>query len=136
MTLRLLDSDWGCLLEKCLRANSSDVCLMTPFIKRRPGERLLEARFPRRLRVITRFALGGFASGVSDISTLQWLLDNGAEVRGVKNLHAKLYVFGSKRAVVTSANLTQAALTRNHEFGFLSDEAKIVKECRAYFDTL
>ena len=41
----------------------------------------------------------------------------GAGVRGIRNLHAKLYVFGSDRSIVTSANLTEPALTKNAEFG-------------------
>ena len=37
---------------------------------------------------------------------------NNARVRGVRNLHAKLYIFGESRAIITSCNLTEAALTR------------------------
>ena len=55
---------------------------------------------------------------------------------GVRNLHAKMYLFGSKRAIVTSANLTEAALNRNHEFGLISEETEIVAACRRYFDNL
>jgi len=46
-----------------------------------------------------------------------------------------MYVFGTRRAIVTSANLTEAALLRNHEFGIVAEEAGIVAECIAYFDT-
>jgi hypothetical protein len=74
--------------------------------------------------------------GVSDISALRYLLDNGARIRGIKNLHSKLYLFGQKQVIVTSANLTEAALGRNHEFGFVATEAEIVKRCRKYFDDL
>jgi hypothetical protein len=38
--------------------------------------------------------------------------------------------------IVTSANLTESALLRNHEFGFVSSEATIIERCREYFDTL
>ena len=31
----------------------------------------------------------------------------GARARGIKNLHAKAYIFGDRRAIVTSANLTE-----------------------------
>jgi len=43
---------------------------MTPFIRRRASESLLKPRFPERLKVITRFALGDFSSGVIDIAAL------------------------------------------------------------------
>jgi hypothetical protein len=70
------------------------------------------------------------------LSALRHLLEVGAEVRGIKNLHAKVYVFGMARSMVTSANLTEAGLTRNHELGFISDEPSIVSSCREYFEKL
>jgi len=83
----------------------------------------------------TRFNLDDFAEGVSDIAALRMLLDAGAQVRGVRKLHSKLYLFGN-RAIVTSANLTKAALDSNHEFGLVTDDALIMATCRAYFDDL
>jgi hypothetical protein len=62
-------------------------------------------------------------------------LNHGAQIRGVRNLHAKLYLFGP-RAVVTSANLTETALLRNHEFGFVAEDPGIVAQCNGYFDKL
>lgn len=61
---------------------------------------------PGRVQAITRFNLADFAEGVSDVAALQELLKVGARVRGVRNLHAKLYVFGKSRAIITSFNLT------------------------------
>jgi hypothetical protein len=97
--------------------------------------RLLSEK-PKALKAITRFNLADFAEGVSDIAALRRLLASGGTVRGVRNLHAKMYLFGSKRAIVTSANLTEAALNRNHEFGLISEETEIVVACRRYFDNL
>ena len=64
------------------------------------------------------------------------LLDAGASIRGIQNLHAKLYLFGTSRAIITSANLTKAALTQNQEFGVVADEAAVTEACRNYFDEL
>ncbi|MER9671432.1 phospholipase D-like domain-containing protein [Mesorhizobium sp. M0208] len=80
--------------------------------------------------------MSDFAEGVSDVVALRRLLEVGGTVRGVRNLHAKMYLFGSNRAIVTSANLTEAALTRNHEFGLVSQDAEIIAACRRYFDDL
>ncbi|MGA2795578.1 MAG: phospholipase D family protein, partial [Roseiarcus sp.] len=90
----------------------------------------------KTIRVITRFNLADFSEGVSDIAALRKLLNVGARVRGVRNLHAKLYLFGDRRAIVTSANLTDAALSRNQEFGMVSQDRQIIADCRAYFDGL
>ena len=73
---------------------------------------------------------------MSDTGALRLLLKHGAHVRGVRNLHAKVYLFGGRRVVVTSANLTEAALLRNQEFGFAAEEPGIIACCRKYFDEL
>ena len=58
-----------------------------------------------------------FLEGVSDLDALDLLLRKGAAIRGVLNLHAKLYLFGDSRAIATSANLTEAALLRIRNLG-------------------
>jgi hypothetical protein len=60
----------------------------------------------------------------------------GALVRGVKKLHAKLYIFGESRAILTSANLTETALDKNHELGFVVEDKELLASCRFYFKGL
>lgn len=134
MTVRLVDAGWGAELTAALRADTSELRVICPFIKAGALDRLLSLK-PASNQVITRFNLVDFAEGVSDIAALRMLLDAGAQVRGVRNLHSKLYLFAS-RAIVTSANLTKAALYSNHEFGLVADDAPIIATCRAYFDDL
>ena len=134
MTVRLVDAGWGAELTAALRADTSEFRVICPFIKAGALDRLLSLN-PASIQVITRFNLVDFAEGVSDIAALRMLLDAGAQVRGVRKLHSKLFLFAS-RAIVTSANLTKAALDSNHEFGFVTEDARIITECRAYFDGL
>lgn len=135
MTIRLVDKSWSAELADGLRKDASTLRIISPFIKVSALDRLLSPR-PRDIYVITRFNLADFADGVSDISALRRLLAVGATVRGIKNLHSKMYLFGATRAIVTSANLTQAALDRNHEFGIVSDDNADVEACQSYFDRL
>ncbi len=135
MSTRLVDAGWSRELAAALELDASELRIISPFIKVGALQRLLPAR-PRVLKAITRFNLADFAEGVSDIEALRRLLASDGRVRGVRNLHAKMYLFGSKRAVVTSANLTEAALNRNHEFGLVSDDDEIIAACRRYFDDL
>lgn len=135
MTIRLVDSGWAKELTDALRADASELRIICPFIKTTALDRLL-SRHPKSIQVITRFNLGDFAEGVSDIEALRRLLAAGAKVRGVRNLHAKLYLFGQGRAIVTSANLTEAAINRNHEFGMVADDKTIIAACVTYFDEL
>ena len=132
---KLVHHGWSKELCDALAVDSSHVRIISPFIKVSAIKDLL-ANKPRKLQVITRFNLVDFAARVSDVAALRQLTEAGAQVRGIKNLHAKLYIFGSTRAIVTSANLTHFGLNRNFETGVVSDDCGFVKDCRDYFDEL
>lgn len=136
MDFDLVESRWDRVLDDALAADHSALRIVCPFIKERAAGRLLRAGNPHTIHVITRFNHRDFYDGVSDTAALRLLLQAGGSIRGVRGLHAKLYLFGNTKAVVTSANLTEAALLRNHELGFISSEAAIVARCRDYFDDL
>jgi hypothetical protein len=136
MNFRLVDAGWDAELEGAVATEYSGIRVISPFIKKKAAERLLRRGRPAILQVITRFNLDDFAKGVSDIAALRLLLESGARIRGIRNLHSKLYLFGDSRAIVTSANLTESALTKNHEFGFVAEDAAIIARCRQYFDDL
>lgn len=136
MSFKLLDSGWSGELEAGMREKTETVLIVCPFIKKRTVERLISNHQPSDLRLITRFDLNAFNSGVSDLDALDLLLQRGAKIRGVVGVHSKMYVFGSKRAIVTSANLTEAAMFQNKEFGFSTDDPVISQQCRSYFDRL
>lgn len=136
MNFKLIDSGWDRVLDEAVEKDNSNLRIVCPFIKKRVTERLLQCGRPHSLHVITRFNQRDFCNGVSDTSALRLLLEKGAKIRGIRNLHAKLYLFGQSRVIVTSANLTQAALLRNHEFGFVADDGEIIVRCEEYFDNL
>ena len=136
MNFQLLDSGWDRVLDAALKADHSQIRIVCPFIKERAAARFLRHGKPRSFQVITRFNLDCFDQGVSDVAALRYLMENGAQIRGIKNLHAKAYLIGKNRAIVTSANLTEQALVRNHEFGFDAEYPDIAADCHAYFDRL
>ena len=135
MTMQLVDGGWSAEFTKALLNDSSELRIICPFIKVGALQRLLR-HHPRNIQVITRFSLGDFADGVSDVVALRKLLEAGARVRGVRNLHAKLYLFGKSRAIIASCNLTEAALCRNREIGMVVYDWTIMERCLAYFDDL
>lgn len=135
-SFRLVGTDWEGELHEAMRLATDRLRIICPFIKLHVVERLLGHGSPRRIEVLTRFELREFAAGVSDTSALRHLLDHGARIRGIQNLHAKVYQFGSKRVIVTSANLTRKALQSNHEFGIIAGDPEILESCESYFDEL
>jgi hypothetical protein len=136
MNFRLVDSGWDKILDDALATDKSRVRIICPFIKEKAAKRLLRHGRPAQLEVITRYDLNCFRDGVSDVAALKLLFQAGAKIRGVKNLHAKAYLIGASRAIITSANLTEQGLTRNHEFGFSANETAIAANCHTYFDGL
>jgi len=135
MHFRLLDSGWSSEIAKAMAGRPSGVRIVCPFIRLATVKRLI-SRSTKRLEVITRFDLKGFNAGVSEVAALKALLHAGARIRGIVGLHSKMYLFGDQSTIVTSANLTEAAMFKNQEFGFMSTDSQIVSECHAYFDAL
>lgn len=135
MTFKIVHGGWKQEFEEALQTDGSALRIICPFIKTNALENLLPPR-ETPIQVITRFNLSDFADRVSDVRALRKLLEVGARVRGVRNLHAKLYMFGSSRAMVTSANITETAMRRNHEFGVVASDPAAVDRCLSYFDEL
>ena len=135
MAMRLVEGGWSKEFTEALLDDSSELRIICPFIRASALQRLLR-HHPGKVQVITRFNLADFAEGVSDVAALRKLLEADARVRGVRNLHAKLYLFGKSRAIITSCNLTEAALGRNHELGMVVDDGAIIEKCLSYFDEL
>jgi hypothetical protein len=135
-SFQLIDRGWDKVIGDGAALKCKELLLVSPFIKLKAVKRLLTSKTPELIRVITRFHPGEMCLGVNDTEALRLLLECGAKIRGIRGLHAKVYLFGDQRAVVTSANITEAAFLRNHEFGFVSSEGPIIKRCREYFDQL
>lgn len=133
---RLVDRDWGSELLVARDRHRDSLLIVCPFIKAEPILELLGDVRPTALKVITRFNLADFGRGVSDIRALRTVLGANGRARGVRGLHAKVFLFGDTCAAVTSANLTSRGLRTNEEFGCISDDGAFVSACHAYFDRL
>lgn len=67
------------------------------------------------IHVLTRFNVYDFRTRVSDIAAAERLLEVGAEVRLISQLHAKIYLVEGRGAVFGSPNLTRAGTRTNLE---------------------
>lgn len=135
LKMEFIQKNWRPILCSALKREAS-AKLMVPFIRHKCIQGLFEGADPERIQLITRFSVSDFYSGVSDLDALEYLLGKGAEIKGVQNLHSKLYIFGNAKAVVGSANLTDAALSRNEEFGVSLSAPEDVEGCVTYFDSM
>jgi HKD family nuclease len=112
------------------------VRIVSPFITDNVVRHLLKDFEGNKLQVITRFNLNDFRSRVSSLTALKRLVEAGAEIKGIKGLHSKLYLFDSTTAIIASANFTNGGFFKNQEFGIKTDDGTIVNQSLQYFQDL
>lgn len=134
-----LTSPWSDQFDELIGGTSSSFLVCSPYIGRGPCERL-RAAFDRRktsqdieLFVLTDLSRDNMLSGATDVAAIASLVESfpQAVVRFLPSLHAKVYVSDSRRAVVTSANLTDNGLWRNFEYGVIVNDAAAAAGIRA-----
>jgi hypothetical protein len=81
--------------------------LISPYLSLRPCQYFLDGKKPNK--IITTFDADIFFGCSSDIRAIQWLLDQGIEVKYIDSLHAKMYV-GKDLTLVGSANFTNRGI--------------------------
>lgn len=110
MNFKLVDSRWNEVIADAVKKvrTGARLRIICPFIKEVAAKRFLRGSY-KSIQVITRFDLNGFRARVCDASALRALLNAGAQIKGIRNLHAKVYLVG-KRVIVTSANITEQGL--------------------------
>jgi len=116
--------------------NTNTVCIVSPFITDNIVNKLLTNSKGKTIKVITRYNLNEFKQGVSSLTAIERLLKSNAQIKSVKRLHSKLYLFDQKSVIITSANFTNGGFIKNKEFGILSTESSTVNESLDYFNDL
>ena len=101
-----------------VQESENNIYLCAPFIKKDIVDKILEkTKQGVEMVVITSANISNFLCGSLDISAIKKLIEKGVVVRNYQNLHAKIYIFDRKKALVTSANLTNNGLYNNYEYG-------------------
>lgn len=102
---------------------TSQLYLCAPYIKKEVVKKILALKNKTAtLNVFTSANVANFVNGSSDVEAIQMLIDSGIDVINYQKLHAKIYLFDDKKALITSANLTNYALYKNYEYGVLIHE--------------
>lgn len=111
--------------------------LCAPYIKQHVIHEILQRKQANtRLTVVTSSNLAVFSTKGSDVSAIRTLLENNVQVFNYQNLHAKIYLFDDRKALITSANLTNGGLYHNYEYGLLLDEEKSVDQIETDFNDM
>lgn len=137
IAMQILTSPWRDEFDGLVDTVRNTFRLAVPYYSYEPIAQLLKRSKGRKkffLFALEERAVKGNFQSISAISAI--LKDNAAEVRFIKNLHAKFFVVDEKRAVVTSANLTGGGLDDNIEMGVRFDDPAAVKRLVHHFDAL
>ena len=122
----MTNPSYDIFMELCSNANES-IKLCAPYVKTSVIKDIcIRKKTETTISLITRVNLRDYHSKVSDIEALEQTLNIGGSVYNCSNLHAKTYIFDSRRCIISSANLTSAGLKRNAELGFLTNRSDII----------
>ncbi|WP_263603457.1 phospholipase D-like domain-containing protein [Chryseobacterium sp. PET-29] len=133
--MKIIQKDW--LYEFKVELTETEVVrIVSPFLNENIVRHLLENFSGKKIELITRYNLNDFQSGVSSITALELLLKKKTNIKGIRDLHSKLYLFDNKCVIITSANFTNGGFFRNKEFGIKSYDDYTVSEANDYFNEL
>lgn len=133
----VINSPWKDRFFDYVDKSSSSIKICSPFVKNDVVQEIYNVKKKNtNLELVTNFNIANFYKGASDIDALDFILHNHNSVRNFQNLHAKIYIFDSKRVVITSSNLTNSGLLRNFEYGVVSDDYEFVKKVENDYDNI
>ncbi len=115
---------------------STKIFLVSPFLSLNIANKLLDRITNKNVKLLTRFNLTDFYNGASDLTAIEKLYEAGVKIKGISKLHAKTYIFDSKKIISTSANLTNGGFYGNLEHGILYNNPDAVATTLAHFQEL
>ena len=115
-------------LERATDGCRKTIDVSSPFVGNALCDLLAKAHSSVGVTLLTRTRLVDFASGASDINAVATVAAREGSVLGLDRLHAKIYVFDEKSALVTSANATYSGLRKNAECGVAIDDPNIARD--------
>lgn len=135
--IELIRSPWVEPFEKLISSAEQSLILCAPYVGRGPCERVI-ARIGTKpsatfaLTILTDLSRDNLISGVTDAAAIAKLVRivPTTTVRFLPSLHAKVYIADEHSAAITSANLTDAGLWRNLEYGVMIQDHATVRSIK------
>lgn len=117
--------------------SNEEIKLCVPFIKENIVDDIFTYKKPDvRIRMITNVKLMSFYKKVLDINGLLKIISSNGILYNYPILHAKMYIFDDNKLIISSANLTEAGLKKNKEYGIITDERDLIKIANDDFDNI
>lgn len=131
--VEILETPWRKKFLEYVREAKSEIIICAPYFSEDVISQILDTR---RISVKLKFLLGftkeSLEGGQSEPKALIRIIKSkpNVESKQIENLHAKVYIFDGRKAIVTSSNPTSRGLQRNVEFGVCleGEEATTLRE--------
>jgi len=136
MSIEVIRSPWRTRFKEFVISTERSLLLVAPFIKLKEAAWLTETVANQKrldqihLTILTSFQADSVLSNTLEIQALSHFQSGfpSCKVISVPHLHAKVYISDETRAIVTSANLTTAALDQNAEYGIQINTPSVVQQ--------
>lgn len=116
-------SNIGSVLAHLFSEADEEIFIVAPYISNNHLIENFSSLKVKTIKILTKLSLHDFVTSASDIDMIKkFMQDRRIEVRYFSNLHAKVYLFDNKKAVITSANFTSNGFLHNLEYGVLTCE--------------
>lgn len=120
--MQILKNPCSEIFYNLVQGCSCSIKLCAPYIKSGVMDKITKVKSPScKIKAVTSLNLGAIASKCLDLKALQDVVNNGGQLYNYNNLHAKIYIFDEKKAIITSGNLTYSGINTNYEYGVLLD---------------
>lgn len=142
MHYELITHAWVDKLREFASGVQENLLIISPWIKSSVAYLIassLSKTAKINVKILARLQTNDFFLGSSDLDVFQNDFFNEnveVAVRGLKNLHAKIYIADTNCAILGSANLTEAGLCGNHEASILTRDSELVARMVDYFERL
>lgn len=128
MSIRFVSHEIWPRLRQLARRRGRRAFVAVPFLGTGAAQRLL---LRDRDVLVTKFDTAAIRAGLVSPREVVAFIKRGVEVHSVRNLHAKVYVFGDV-AIVSSANVSASSETQLVEGGCEFTVPKVVSQCRRF----
>ena len=135
--MRILTTPWKNELLELVSTTKKSIKIISPYIKENICQALLLQKQSRaKFELITTFKFSSFCSGQSDLSALEKIINANGKIKIHPRIHSNVFLFDDKKAIISSANLSDRGLLTNYELGILLDEKTVVAQVVAEYNAI
>lgn len=135
--MEIVKNPWKETLMTLIKESEKSIQITSPFVKESICREIFEFKNTNAsFELITSFNLSNAYNGALDLAGLDLILQNQGMIKNYPRLHAKIYIFDSRKAIITSGNLTNGGLLKNYEYGVLFDDIDIVTKIQKDFECI